>query len=208
MSVETASRVVVHRQLAPEEQGRADFYALLARLLLAAPDAKLLASLAAAGEVQGDPVLGKAWADLVGASSVMDAEAGREEYHALFEGVGSGEVSIYSAFYMGAPAVDHPRVRIHSDLAELGLAQRQGVTEPEDHWSGLFDVMRVLVAGGAGRAPAALSVQRRFFQSHLEPGVAKFFRALQGASSANYYRRVAALGLAFVALETESFRLD
>ena len=47
-------------------------------------------------------------------------------------------------------AVDHPRVRIRDDLAALGLARPRTGAEPEDHFAGLFDVMRVLVAGGAG----------------------------------------------------------
>jgi TorA maturation chaperone TorD len=211
MSAQAApARVEMHRTLPPEEQARADFYALLGRLLQAPPDASLLAALAGAGELppEGDADLGKAWSALVAASSVMDAEAAREEYHDLFEGVGSGQVSIYSAFYIGAQAIDHPRVRLASDLAALGLAHRDEVTEPEDHWAGVFDVMRVLVAGGAGRSPATVTEQRRFFAQHLEPGVAKFFKAVQSARSANYYRLVAALGLAFTVLETESFRLD
>jgi TorA maturation chaperone TorD len=210
MSVEAAARVLVHRPLAAEEQGRADFYALLGRLLQAAPDARLLATMAAAEAIppEGDADLATAWANLCAASSAMDPEAARDEFAALFEGVGSAQVSIYSAFYMAALAIDHPRVRLHNDVIALGLAPREDLTEPEDHWAVLFDVMRVLVAGGAGRAPAALAEQRRFFQAHLEPGAAKFFRALQAAPSANYYRQVAALGLAFMALETEAFRLD
>ena len=68
--------------------------------------------------------------------------------------------------------------------------------------------MRVLVAGGAGRAPATVPEQRKFFQDHVEPGVAKFLDALARAREANYYRKVAALGAAFFALESESFQLD
>lgn len=210
MSVEAVERASVSRPLPVEEQGRANVYALLGRLLAAAPDAALLKAISGAGGVldEGDPTLALAWTNLAAASSVMDPEAVREEYGTLFEGVGSAQVSIYSAFYVPALAIDHPRVRIHGDLAALGLAPREHATEPEDHWAGLFEVMRVLVAGGAGRGPAPLAAQREFFQSHLEPGAAKFFRAVQAAPAANYYRTVAALGLAFVALETESFHLD
>jgi TorA maturation chaperone TorD len=38
--------------------------------------------------------------------------------------------------------------------------------------------------------------------------VGGFIRALEGAAKANYYRRVAALAAAFLAIETESFELD
>ena len=202
--------VTLKRPIAPEEAARGDFYALLARLLHGGPDAALLQAIAAADPIpaDGNAALAVAWRALVDASSVMDADAGQEEYEALFAGVGKSAVSLYAGYYAGAPAIDHPRVRIQQDLAALGLAIRADATEPEDHFAGIFDAMRVLVAGGAARAPAPLQQQRRFFRDHVEPGVAKFFDALARAREANYYRRVAALGAAFFALESESFQLD
>ena len=205
-----AAPVAMHRALAPEESARGDFYALLARLCAAAPDQALLASLASAPPLpaDGDAGLAHAWRNLVDASSVMDADAALDEYEALFCGVGKAAVSIYSGFYSGAPSIDHPRVRLQADLAAFGLARRAEVTEPEDHFAGLFEVMRVLAAGGAGRQPAALEQQQRFFEAHLEPSAGKFFAAIGSAPKANYYRNVAALGAAFVALESVSFQLD
>jgi TorA maturation chaperone TorD len=200
----------VHRAAAPEDVARGDFYALLSRLIHSAPDGALLASLAAAEPIpaDGDPALAKAWQGLVHASSAMDGDAAREEFGALFEGVGKSEVSCYAGFYGGAPAVDHPRVRIQADLAALGLARPEEIAEPEDHFATLLDAMRVLAAGGAGRSPAPLAEQRRFFQANVEPGLAKFFAAVGRSPRANYYRHVAAVGAAFTALETESFQLD
>ena len=205
-----ASSVTIHRPLAAEEAARADFYALLARLFHAAPDARLLAQIAAAAAIpaDGDPALAQAWRKLVDASSVMDADAAAEEYEALFAGVGRAAVSIYAGSHAGAMAVDHPRVRLQAELARLGLARRDGLTEPEDHFAGLFEMMRVLVAGGAGRGPASLAEQKRVFDEHVRPGARKFFEVLGRAEQANYYRRVAAFGAAFLALETESFDLD
>lgn len=204
-----ATPVQVQRPLPPEEAARGDFYALLARLFHGGPDAALLQSLAIAPLIpgDGDPALASAWSALVAASSVMDPEAAAEEYEALFVGVGKARVSIYAGYYSGATAVDHPRVRIVEDLAALGLARRERVTEPEDHFAGLFDAMRVLVAGGAGRSPASVAEQRRFFESHLQPGVVRFFRAVAAEPAANYYAKVAALGEAFATLEIESFQL-
>jgi TorA maturation chaperone TorD len=202
-----AAPVSVHRPLAPEEAARADFYALLANLLVGAPDARLLSRLADAGPLEGDPDLARAWQGLVYASTAMDAAAAADEYDVLFAGVGKAVVSIYAGHYMGAPAVDHPRVRIQAALAELRLA-RERTSEPEDHLAGLLEVMRVLAAGGAGRAPATLAEQRRFFREFVEPAAAAFFRALAAAPEANFYRHVAALGAAFVSLESQSFQLD
>jgi TorA maturation chaperone TorD len=208
--MEALAPVAVHRPLPPEEAARGDFYALLARLLHNAPDAALLRSIASAGRIpaEGHADLAKAWQDLVDASSVMDADAALEEYEALFCGVGAAAVSIYAGFYTGAMAIDHPRVRIQADLAALGLGIRASATEPEDHFAALFDAMRVLASGGAGRSSAAIAEQRRFFDAHLLPGAGKFFDALGRAKDANYYRKVAAFGAAFMALESESFLLD
>ena len=210
MSVETADRVTLHRALPPEEAERANFHALLARLLHGAPDATLLANLAAAPALpaDGDPRLAKAWQDLVDASSVMDEDAAAEEYEKLFIGMGKPEVSIYAGYYGGAPSIDHPRVRIQAELAALGLGFAAQRSEPEDHFAGLLDVMRILVAGGAGRGPAVLAEQKRFFDAYLGANLARFFAAVGQSAHANYYRTVAAFGAAFTALETESFQLD
>lgn len=210
MSAPAPAPVTLHRALPPEEAARGDYYALLARLLHDAPDGALLESLAAAPSLpaDGDAALADAWQKLVDASSAMDPDAAAEEYEVLFVGMGKAAVSIYSGFYAGAPAVDHPRVRIQAALAALGLARREPVVEPEDHFAGLLDVMRVLVAGGAGRSPGTLEEQRRFFEEHLAPGILKFWEALAVAPQANYYRRVAGFGRAFSALEQESFTLE
>ena len=204
-----AAPVKVHRPLPAEDAARANFYALVARLLVGGPDDALLANLAAAEPLaaDADPALAQAWSALIAASGEADPEAIAAEYDQLFVGVGKAPVSIYAGFHGGAPAVDHPRVRIQADLAALGLA-RTRTSEPEDHYSAIFETMRVLVGGGAGREAAPIAQQSHFFDRHVRPGAARFFAAVGAAGQANYYRRVAALGAAFVALETQSFRMD
>ena len=96
---------------------------------------------------------------------------------------------------------------LQSSLAELGLSRAQRVSEPEDHLGTLFEVMRVLVAGAPGRKPAPLAEQKRFYQAYVEKSGLGFFEALAQAQQANYYRHVAAVGAAFMALETQSFLL-
>ena len=69
--------------VASEDQARADFYALLARLYAAAPDAVLLSSIAACDELSADPAseggraLADAWRKLIAASTAMDPAAAR-----------------------------------------------------------------------------------------------------------------------------------
>lgn len=203
------SPVEVRRPVADEEAARADFYALLGALFSRPPDEKLLRSLALAVPLEGgDQVLAKAWSELIAASSVMEPEAAAEEFETLFVGVGKAKVSCHAGYYQeGAMAVEHPRVRIIADLARLGLGRPAGVTDPEDHYAGLFEVMRILVAGGAGRQPASLAEQKRFYEAHVQPGVGRFLAAVREAAESNYYRKVAAVGEAFVGIENESFNL-
>jgi TorA maturation chaperone TorD len=207
MSAVAAAPVEIHRPLPPEEAARANFHALLARLFHSPADDALLQSLAQAEPIDGDAALSKAWAELGRASAAMDADAAGEEYDALFIGVGKAAVSVYAGFYTGAAAIDHPRVRLQADFAAFGL-EHVSAGEPEDHLATLFDVMRVLVAGGAGRSPAPLDEQKRFFDAYLRAAAPKFFNAVIACEKANYYRRVAALGQAFIAIESESFELD
>ena len=205
-----AAPVSMQRLSPPEEAGRSDFHALLARLLWRGPDAALLASLARAEPLPAgtDPALAKAWLELTQASSVMDEDAAAAEYDALFVAVGKAPVSIYAGHYAGAMAADHPRVRLQADFAAFGLAKRETASEPEDHLAGLFEVMRVLAAGGAGRARATIAEQKRFFVSYIEPAAIPFFEAVMASEHANYYRKVAALGAAFAAIESASFEYE
>jgi len=209
METLAAAPVTVRRSLAPEESGRADFYALLARLFASAPDARLLQTLAIAPALEGDadPDLAAAWLALIAASGAFDEEAAAEEYEKLFVGMGSSLVSIHFGFHAGASAVDHPRVRIRRDLAALGLEPREGNPQPEDHFALLFEAMRVLTGGTPVRDPAPLEEQERFFESNLAPGVFRFLEAVQALAESNYYRRVAAFAAAFMKIEKQSFNL-
>ncbi len=121
------------RELLPEDEARADFYALLGRLFADAPDARLLATIAdappltpAASTVGGPDVataLSRAWEDLRAASAAADLESVREEFQALFVGVGRSEVSLYASHYVG-PQSGRPLAEIRATLAEFGLARR------------------------------------------------------------------------------------
>lgn len=198
----------VNVPLTPEDAARAGFYALLGSLFTRPPDAKLLQTLAIASPLEAATVLSKPWEALVLASGVVDTEAAAEEFETLFVGVGQSKVSIYAGAYSGASPVDHPRVRITQALADLRIARAPGVSEPEDHLGGLFEIMRLLVAGAPGRASESPQVQKGFFEAHLAQPSTKFFEALRNEPDSNYYRRVADFGAVFVAVEEQAFQLS
>jgi TorA maturation chaperone TorD len=210
-----AVAVAVRQPLPPEEEARADFYALLARLFGDPPDQALLQAIAAAPPlgmatlVEGEPGaandLAGAWDRLRAASSVMDADAARQEYDDLFVGVGKSEVNLHASHWLTGFMMDKPLVAVRASLAALGLGRDPRAILVEDHLSGLFETMRALVAGFDDRAPFGIEEQQRFFEAHIAPWVSRCCAAINQHPIANYYRRVAELTDSFTALERDSF---
>ena len=204
-------------RLPPEDEARADFYALLGRLFADPPDAGLLAAIAKAptllsatctaegGEVA--TTLKAAWDGLRDASANADPDAVREEFLALFVGVGRSEVSLYASHYLG-PQSGRPLAEVRAALSELGLARRPGSSEYEDHLAVLFETMRMLVRGDGERLPADIAQQRLFFDRHLATWAMHCCTAIGESPVANYYRRVAQFSSCFVALERDSLAMD
>lgn len=209
-----AAPVLFTHRVEPEDQARADFYALLARLYRAAPDAPLLAAIAAADDLQvapgsehGDALAG-AWRVLVAASSIMDSDAANEEYQALFIGVGQSEVSLHGSTYAKGAGGGPLLVQIREALAKLELARQPNTTVYEDHLAVLFETMRVLILGTGRAQPAAIEEQRDFFSANIAPWATKCCNAICAKSVANYYVRVAQFSSSFVAVERDSFAIE
>jgi TorA maturation chaperone TorD len=193
--------------LADEDQARADFYALLARLLLAPPDAGLLAALAQAEPISasGEFALEDAWLALTRAASVVDVPAVSEEFSALFESIGNPLLNPNGSFYIAGHLNDVPMAELRQDLARLGLARAPGVGEFEDHLGALCETMRVLVEGRPGIPRRPLAVQKTFFETHIRPWYAACLADIDGAGPANFYRVVARVADAFLSIEAQAF---
>ena len=210
--------VALARPLVPEDQARADFYALLARLYADPPDAALLAAIAGAAPLRIDadmdrpdaaaPSLAAAWDALRVASGVMDPEAVVEEYNNLFVGVGKSEVNLHASHALTGFMMEKPLVEVRTALADLGLGRREGVTMLEDHLAALCETMRMLIAGHAGRAPASLAEQKAFFERHIASWVFACCTAIGQSPVANYYLRVAQLTDSYMALERDSLAVE
>jgi TorA maturation chaperone TorD len=196
------------RTLAPEDQARADFYAVLARLYADSPDADLLRSLANADRMAAGTPLGDAWNRLIDASAAMDADAAAQEYTDLFVGVGKCEVNLHASHWLTGFMVERPLVELRSDLASLAITRKEAATMLEDHLSALFETMRILVAGDGDRPPASVEQQGNFLQKRLLSWAFVCCSAIVKSSLANYYGRVAELTEQFLALERESLAID
>lgn len=185
---------------APEaERLRANTYSLLAALLAAPPPQSLIQLLTriTPAEVGGGDQLASAWEVLRLAGERASVESLDDEYHALFVGIGRGELVPYGSWYMTGFLMDQPLAVLRRDLAELGFERQANVKEPEDHVAALLETMGLLIGDG----DTSVNVQRRFFQSHMGPWMKTFFLDLQKASSARFYRAVGQFGDQFIEFE-------
>lgn len=213
LAVEAATgvaRAVLRPDLYAEKLGatddiavaRAREYALLAALLTRAPDAALLKRLARLEG--GQSPLAAAHAALAAAAAASDAGTVEREYFDLFIGVGRGELLPYASFYLTGFLHERPLARLRADLEAMGIERAEAQSEPEDHAAILCEVMAGMI-DGAFASPAA--EQRRFFDQHLAPWMARFFADLEGAKAAKLYRPVGTIGRLFIDIEMQAFAL-
>ena len=189
--------------VADDDAVRANTYSLLGALL-AAPARRehfdLLANidiLSTDGPSVDD--LGAAWSDLGRAAEHADVDAVDDEYHALFIGVGRGELIPYCSWYLTGFVMDKPLAVLRADLAALGFERRDDVKEPEDHAAALLETMALLAAS----AEHGVDVQRWFFDRHVATWMGTFFADLQSAESARFYRAVGRFGDRFMKFEMQ-----
>ncbi len=183
---------------APEEQSyRSGAYGMLARLLRSPPDLSVLEQVAGFSDVEprrDEMALAMSMLGLAAATS--RPEAVDDEFHALFIGIGRGEMVPYGSWYLTGFLMERPLGRLRDDLVALGFHRQPGVTEPEDHVAALCEVMAILI-----EEETPLEVQSRFFRTHLADWLGRFYHDLSEAGGAVFYRAVGRFGAAFVALE-------
>lgn len=179
----------------PEDRLRADAYRVLGRLLAAPPDAVTLGMFAQAPVSDEDNLLAVAWRMLATAAERATPEEVADEYQALFIGLGRGELVPFGSWYLTGFLMEQPLARLRSDMRKLGFERQDNVSEPEDHAAALCEIMALLAEEGG---PASLESQAAFFETHIGPWMARFFRDMQQAVSARFYRAVGQLGEQFI----------
>ncbi len=197
--------------LSGEDQARADLYALLASMLLAAPGPALLADLASAdlicGGAGGHP-LEEAWHKLTIAAAITEADAVAGEFGDLFVSVGTPRQNPYESRYLSGFLNDIPLSVLRDDLAELRLARASGAADFEDHLGALCETMRLLIVGGPGLERQPLAIQKWFFERHIAPWSARCLADIADDPQASFYRLVAGFAQAFFAVEAEAFAFE
>lgn len=195
------------REITPvveEDRLRADLYDFLGAVLTRAPSSEVLEQI---GALTGDDTeLGGAVTDLAKAASRTTAAAAEREFNALFIGVGRGELVPYASYYMTGFLNEKPLAKLRRDMGSLGIERSPDVYEPEDNAGSLCEMMAGLILGRFG-APAGISRQRDFWNTHIGPWAPHFFADLETAKNASFYAPVGTLGRAFMAVEKDAFRL-
>jgi TorA maturation chaperone TorD len=189
-----------------EEVARAEVYGLLAQLFYAPPTDEFYAQLQVAATEAPAPgaFLESSWTELVAASRRLSPAAVRDEFEALFMGVGKPEVFLYASYFIAGALNEKPLVALRHDLRALGLERPVGVLETEDHIASLSEVMRYLIAGD-DLALSNLANQQKFFNAHLRGWPDKLWDTLAAHPRADFYRAVGAFARDFFAVEAQGF---
>lgn len=187
------------------QQYRAGAYRLLASLLRSSPDQFMLDHVKSLGEIEnGNDELSVALQMLGLAAQHCEVETIDDEFHALFIGLGRGELVPYGSWYLTGFLMEKPLATLRDDLSRMGFERNEETSEPEDHFAALAEVMSLIIDEGAqDPATAGIGVQQQFFETHIGPWAGKFFEDMANASSAVFYRSVGRLGSAFIDFEQQ-----
>lgn len=198
--------VAAEPRLSPEDQGRANLYALLARLFSAGPDQALLDKLAGAADaIEGDSELARAWQQLCAAAAETEALDATLEFDTTFIGVGKAPVTTYMSHYLAASRKEAVLVALRDDLSALGMARRESSAEPEDNLASLLEAMRHLAAAGSNAD--LLQQQSRFFGRYLQSAYAGFCDAAHKATLGAYHKAAVGLLKSFLDAELTQFEM-
>jgi TorA maturation chaperone TorD len=189
-----------------EEAARAELYAVLAMLFYAPPMQDLLDEIGPT-PVEGDGILVEAWRGLQQACRDTSADQARDEYETLFIGVGKPELFLYGSYYLSGFMMEKPLANLRADLAQLGVERVDDMPESEDHIAALCDVMRFLITSEEV-LHGSIATQKEFFTTHIQPWADRMCDAIRHHPQARFYRAVAALAQAFIAVEAQAFDMS
>ncbi|MCY4226125.1 MAG: molecular chaperone TorD family protein [Gammaproteobacteria bacterium] len=202
-SLETNSIFQDHQSVQARVGGselRINTYTILASLLHGTPDSQLLNHLSGVESVDSSEpgTMGRAWMALKQAAVEAAPSALAEEYQDLFIGLGRGEVVPFGSWHLTGFLMDKPLSDLRDDLKALGIVRDDDEKDPEDHIAALCETMALLIQAD----DVDEQMERRFFACHLHPWASKFFKEVQEADSAKFYRHVGYLGQSFMEVES------
>ncbi len=189
----------------PEEDVlRAHYYRFLARILAKPADRATLDDVA---RLEGDETeLGRALNALAREAAKTTPEAADDEFHALFIGLGRGELVPFASYYLTGFLNEKPLARLRHDMDRIGIARAEEVHEPEDQIASLCEMMAGLIMGEFDQS-VDFAGQAAFYAAHVQPWTKQFFEDLESAKGASLYRPVGTLGRLFMSIEDAAFQM-
>jgi TorA maturation chaperone TorD len=188
-----------------EDVLRAQYYALLSRVLVQSPDANTLTMLSELGADESD--FGVALGAAATVASKTSPEIAAEEFTKLFYGFGAGgEIQPYESLYLTGLMYDKPLAALRGDFAEFGIANSKKNDEPEDHAAYILEIMHHLIMDQAGN-PVAIERQQVFFETHIASWMEKLFEDLETTDSSVLYAPIGTIGRLFIRIESEAFEM-
>jgi len=191
-------------ELDNEQLFRAGSYGLLATLLRATPTQTVLEQveeLAAINQREDELSLAMTMLGLAARSAAPDSI--NDEYHALFIGLGRGELVPFASWYLTGFLMEKPLAILRDDLSALGFERQDDIHEPEDHVAALCEVMAMMIAENQD-----FSTQFTFHKNHIDTWFGQFFEDLSSAKNAVFYRAAGRFGQAFFDLERRYFSMN
>ena len=95
--------------------------------------------------------------------------------------------------------------RLRDDLGKIGIERVEGNVEPEDHAATLCEIMAGVIGGQFDAHPGS---DQEIFEKHMAPWMGRFFRDIEAAEAAKFYRPVGTIGRLLMDIETEAFALN
>lgn len=211
----TNQRLLDVAQISETEQLRLNIYRLLARALAAPADQYFLdilknlandPSAVDQSETIDQTELGKAIQELAALAAKTPLEKTQQEYQNLFIGLGRGELLPYGSYYLTGFLNEKPLARLRNDMIPLGIERDPSIKEPEDHAGALMDMMAGIIDGSFSKAQPPI-VQKEFFKKHMLSWMPHFFKDLQTATEAEFYRPIGKIGELFLEIEDTAFAM-
>ncbi|MEP3264536.1 MAG: molecular chaperone TorD family protein [Hyphomicrobiales bacterium] len=201
----SAAMVHERKNVSDEDKLRAQLYTLLGHLLAREPSTEVISVVRG---LQGDDSeLGKAFQSLAAQTDKHNKKSICREYSDLFIGMGRGELVPYGSYYLTGFLNEKPLAKLRKAMRELNIKRSDDVKEPEDNIGSLMEMMAGLIEGNfAGVVDD--KTQKEFFEQHIASWAPHFFKDLEKAETAQFYRPVGRIGQLFMEIEKAAFSME
>ena len=200
IKISSETEIAVREAELAAAHDRANLYTSLGALLVASATDEHCAVLRELPEIKSpESSMEIAWTMLRESASNYSVDQIDEEYHRLFIGLGRGEVVPYGSWHLTGFLMEKPLGVLRADLRKLGFERSEGVAESEDHIASLCQAMAAII----GAEEIDFETERAFFNTHIAPWAGDFFKEVQDASNAGFYRAVGFLGESFISVEKQ-----